>query len=57
MALGPWTELGAVLPSERTVVSVDAVTCVCAHGQDAHEHYRPGTDCALCDCPRYRPRR
>ncbi|WP_304118504.1 hypothetical protein [Mycolicibacterium bacteremicum] len=22
--------------------------CQCGHGRAAHEHYRPGTDCALC---------
>jgi hypothetical protein len=27
--------------------------CVCRHVKQAHEHYRRGTDCALCDCPRY----
>jgi hypothetical protein len=26
----------------------------CGHGKTAHEHYRRGTDCSLCDCPRYR---
>jgi hypothetical protein len=33
----------------------DAV-CRCGHGRLAHEHYRAGTECALClDCPRFRP--
>ncbi|MCA5924939.1 hypothetical protein [Curtobacterium oceanosedimentum] len=54
MSMGPRTGLDAVLPSERTVLVVDAVTCVCGHVQDAHEHYRPGSDCALCDCPKFR---
>ncbi|WP_420368057.1 hypothetical protein [Curtobacterium sp. L1-20] len=57
MPLGPTTELGADLPSERTVLVVDAATCVCGHVQDAHEHYRPGSDCALCDCPKFRRKR
>ena len=57
MPLGPSTEFGAVLPSERTVLVVDTTTCVCGHVQDAHEHYRPGTDCALCDCPKFRRNR
>ncbi len=26
----------------------------CAHEIEAHEHCRAGTDCALCDCTRYR---
>jgi hypothetical protein len=28
--------------------------CTCGHGSDAHEHYRRGTDCALCTCAKYR---
>ena len=30
----------------------------CGHGPDAHEHYRPGTDCGACGiatCAAYRP--
>lgn len=26
----------------------------CGHEKAAHEHYRDGTDCSLCDCPFYR---
>ena len=26
--------------------------CACGHHRDAHQHYRPGSDCALCDCRR-----
>ncbi|QCR43823.1 hypothetical protein C1N91_10060 [Curtobacterium sp. SGAir0471] len=37
--------------------ATDTATCACGHGQEAHEHYRPGSDCALCDCPRFRRRR
>ena len=29
--------------------------CGCHHGHDAHRHYRPGSDCALCECPRWSP--
>lgn len=35
--------------------------CACGHDADAHEHYRPGSDCGICGtgqldgCPRYRP--
>lgn len=57
MPLGHRTEFGSVLPSEQAIVTVDTETCVCGHVQDAHEHYRPGSDCALCDCPRYRRKR
>jgi hypothetical protein len=28
--------------------------CVCSHPGAVHQHYRHGTDCGLCDCPRYR---
>ncbi len=31
-----------------------APACVCGHAKVAHEHYRDGTDCVLCDCKRYR---
>ena len=30
--------------------------CSCGHGKRAHEHYRKGSDCALCDCLRFRRR-
>jgi hypothetical protein len=28
--------------------------CRCGHSQGAHEHYRRGTDCALCQCPKFK---
>ena len=31
--------------------------CMCDHVRDAHEHYRPGTDCGVCGrpvCPEFR---
>lgn len=31
--------------------------CTCGHDHPPHLHYRRGTECALCPCPRYRPRR
>jgi hypothetical protein len=27
--------------------------CDCGHDRGAHRHYRRGSDCALCDCPRW----
>jgi hypothetical protein len=27
--------------------------CRCGHGKRAHQHYRRGTDCALCGCGSY----
>jgi hypothetical protein len=29
--------------------------CSCHHDRDAHRHYRPGSDCALCECRRWSP--
>jgi hypothetical protein len=28
--------------------------CTCGHDREAHRHYRLGSDCALCDCDRWR---
>ncbi|WP_372735492.1 hypothetical protein [Nocardioides sp.] len=28
--------------------------CRCGHLSVAHEHYRRGSDCALCDCAKFR---
>ena len=28
--------------------------CTCGHGHPAHEHYRRGSDCALCTCAAFR---
>jgi hypothetical protein len=28
--------------------------CKCEHARNAHEHLRRGSDCALCECRRYR---
>jgi len=57
---GPVGALPPVLtavPPLPAAVTADAATCVCGHRQEAHEHYRPGSDCALCDCPRFRRQR
>ena len=29
-------------------------TCACGHAKKAHQHYRRGTDCAMCSCSLYR---
>jgi hypothetical protein len=31
------------------------VLCRCGHDRLAHEHYRKGSECALCECPRWSP--
>jgi len=54
---GALTDVGADLATDGIVLVLDPSTCVCGHGEDAHEHYRPGTDCALCDCPKFRRER
>jgi hypothetical protein len=33
--------------------SVSERLCTCGHAEKAHLHYRRGTQCALCDCPRW----
>lgn len=39
-------------PADTPVVTGKA--CQCGHVEGAHEHYRRGTDCALCPCARFR---
>jgi hypothetical protein len=48
---GP-TETPAV-PGTRTAVA-GGKSCSCGHGRQAHEHYRRGSDCALCTCGKFR---
>ena len=48
-------------PRPRTVQARPAPAptvkpCRCGHGKQTHEHYRRGSDCALCGCDRYRRR-
>lgn len=31
-----------------------ALPCCCGCARAAHQHYRKGSDCTLCRCPRYR---
>lgn len=47
-------------PPERRPPATPTVVkpCACGHGKDAHEHYRPGSDCGVCgaaDCEEFRP--
>ena len=30
--------------------------CACGHPAAVHAHYRPGSDCGSCSCPRLRRR-
>ncbi|MCW0216485.1 MAG: hypothetical protein OJJ54_24310 [Pseudonocardia sp.] len=41
------------IPTQRTATSDGVTACRCGHGSDAHEHFRAGSDCAVCDCARY----
>ena len=42
-------------PAVRFSVPLAApAACGCGHAKPAHEHYRRGSDCAFCDCTRYR---
>ena len=50
---------GAVLASIIVVVALIATLkrsyrCRCGHLRNAHQHYRSGSDCGLCGCPRFR---
>jgi hypothetical protein len=37
--------------SRMDIVGVyDDRPCHCGHEAEAHEHYRPGTDCGFADC-------
>jgi hypothetical protein len=36
-----------------SVAPVKGRSCACGHGKQAHEHYRRGTDCALCRCGKF----
>ena len=42
----------------ETMEELAPMTCKgCGDSYSAHQHYRSGTDCAHCTCPRYRARR
>ena len=36
----------------RTTRKTVTAACACGHPMSAHTHYRKGTDCSLCDCPK-----
>lgn len=48
--------VGRPQPPLRAVGSPGPVAgpgCTCGHGKQAHDHYRRGTDCALCQCAKF----
>ena len=54
---GDWYPMVAA-PPERGAMRVSAdrtVLCRCGHHRAAHQHYRKGSECVLCDCPRWSP--
>lgn len=48
-ALAAWAaELDPEVAAEFAAATGDRAPCRCGHQLDAHQHYRAGTDCALC---------
>ncbi|MDQ1715191.1 MAG: hypothetical protein QOC60_1136 [Frankiaceae bacterium] len=47
-------EVGPVAGPEGWPFMTAPDVCRCGHGREAHEHYRAGNECALCDCRNYR---
>ncbi|WP_160150891.1 hypothetical protein [Microbacterium timonense] len=35
--------------SAKKDTSQASAMCACGHAREAHEHYRRGTECAICD--------
>jgi len=47
----------AAAPQDEPGRTIDGPLCRCGHPREAHNHYRKGTDCALCPvggCIRFR---
>lgn len=43
------------LPGTRPLTPAEeAKACRCGHVALAHEHYRRGTDCAVCECTKFK---
>jgi hypothetical protein len=61
IAAGPTADApqAPATPPTAPQTPVSTRTCTCGHEPDAHEHYRPGSDCAFCGhdaCGKYHPR-
>lgn len=53
-----WTDTPPVAPPVPPTPRTVTDPCACGHGKDAHDHYRPGTDCGACGadtCDEFRP--
>ena len=48
----PRTDVALPLTRPQTAAE-EATACRCGHVQGTHEHYRRGSDCAVCDCVKY----
>ena len=44
--IGDTTDITDTVAPPTIPAAVDL--CACGHERDAHEHYRPGTDCGVC---------
>jgi hypothetical protein len=49
---GPAPRTGG--PIRRWLAARHEATCECGHPHELHEHHRPGSDCSLCLCGRFR---
>jgi hypothetical protein len=48
--------IAAIIATVAWVMSLRrSYRCRCGHLKNAHDHYRRGSDCGLCGCPRFRP--
>lgn len=51
-------ELAALVYIGGPELPARARPCRCGHAEDAHKHWRPGSDCGACgatECIRYQP--
>ena len=54
----PPPSTGQPVPAAPVPPADAGPTCSCGHPRQAHQHYRRGSDCAMCGCGRFRrPRR
>ena len=40
---------------DTTSRPTEHAACQCGHHPDAHRHYRRGSECGICECPRWAP--
>ena len=45
---------GTAAAGTGAVPAATGKSCSCGHGKQAHQHYRAGSDCAMCGCGRFR---